>query len=86
MVADVQEWLDDPAANNGWILKNVDETSMSTFRVFYSRQTATAALRPQLTITYATVPEPASLAIAGLAFVGCVAASRRSLKKKALEA
>lgn len=81
MVADVQEWLDNPAGNNGWILKNVDETSMSTFRVFYSRQTATAAWRPQLTIEYQAVPEPASLAIVGVAGVCCLAARRRRLMK-----
>ena len=77
MVADVQEWLDNPAGNNGWIMKNVDETSMSTFRVFYSRQTATAAWRPQLTIEYQAVPEPAWLAMAGVAVLGCIVASRR---------
>ena len=78
MVADVQEWLDNPADNHGWILKNVDETSMSTFRVFYSRQTATAAWRPQLTIEYQMVPEPASLAMAGVAVVGGVVARTMS--------
>ncbi|MBA4106418.1 MAG: hypothetical protein C0485_11725 [Pirellula sp.] len=81
MVADVQDWLDNPAANNGWILKNVDETSMSTFRVFYSRQTATAAWRPQLTIEYQMIPEPTSLAMAGSAFAGCVIAATRRLKR-----
>jgi hypothetical protein len=79
MVADVQEWLDNPAANYGWIMKNVDETSMSTFRVFYSRQTATAALRPQLTIEYQMVPEPASLALVGSAGASCLVARRRRL-------
>jgi hypothetical protein len=81
MVADVQEWLDNPVANNGWILKNIDETSMSTFRVFYSRQTATAVLRPQLTITYELVPEPRSLAMVGSAFAGCVVVATRRQKR-----
>jgi hypothetical protein len=81
MVADVQEWLDNPDGNHGWILKNIDETSMSTFRVFYSRQTATAALRPQLTIVYQMVPEPASLAMVGSAFASCVVAATRRQKR-----
>jgi hypothetical protein len=55
-VSDVQGWLDNPATNFGWMLVNGDESSMSTFRVFFSRHVATAALRPQLTIDY--VPEP----------------------------
>lgn len=85
MVGDVQDWLDNPASNNGWILKNVDETSMSTFRVFYSRQTATAALRPQLSITYQVVPEPSSITLAVVATAtGCVAMSSRRLIKKSL--
>jgi hypothetical protein len=83
MVADVQEWLDNPAGNNGWILKNVDETSMSTFRVFYSRQTATAAWRPQLTIEYQALPEPASLAMVGSIVAGCLVVRRRRAIRKA---
>jgi hypothetical protein len=87
MVADVQAWLDAPEDNHGWILKNVDETSMSTFRVFYNRQTATAAWRPQLTIEYQAIPEPTSMALAGAAFAGVVAlTSRRLGRKKAIKA
>jgi hypothetical protein len=52
LVADVQGWLDNPSTNFGWMLVNADETSMSTFRVFYSRHVATATWRPQLSITY----------------------------------
>lgn len=81
MVADVQQWLDNPADNHGWILKNVDETSMSTFRVFYSRQTATAAWRPRLTVEYRMVPEPAPLALAGLAFAGCAVTTMRRWRR-----
>jgi hypothetical protein len=55
-VGDVQNWLDDPAMNFGWMLVNGDESSMSTFRVFFSRHVATAMLRPELTVDY--VPEP----------------------------
>jgi hypothetical protein len=52
LVDDVQEWLDDPQANFGWLLKNADEVTPATFRGFYSRQTATAELRPHLTVSF----------------------------------
>lgn len=71
LMNDVQGWLDDPSSNFGWMLANADETSTSTFRVFYSRHVATEAWRPQLSITY--VPEPAGLALcllAGFALMG----------------
>jgi hypothetical protein len=51
-VEDVQGWLDNPSTNFGWMLVNADEASPATFRGFYSRQTATASLRPQLSLTY----------------------------------
>lgn len=71
LVADVQGWLDNPATNFGWELVNEDETSARTFRAFYTRETSTAAFRPQLQITYA-VPEPCSIPLSivgGVAFV-----------------
>ena len=52
LVSDVQQWLSAPAINFGWELVNADETTARNFRAFYSRDTATAALHPQLQITY----------------------------------
>jgi hypothetical protein len=52
LVSDVQQWLSTPASNFGWELVNADETTARNFRAFYSRETATAALHPQLQITY----------------------------------
>lgn len=52
IVDDVQGWLDNPPSNFGWMLKNADEVTPATFRGFYSRQTATAALRPQLAVSF----------------------------------
>jgi hypothetical protein len=52
MVDDMQGWLDDPQSNFGWMLVNADEATPATFRGFYSRQTATASLRPQLSLSY----------------------------------
>jgi hypothetical protein len=52
MVSDVQGWIENPASNFGWMLVNAQETTPATFRAFYSHETATAALRPQLSLTY----------------------------------
>src|SRR5689334_10716404 len=43
LIADVQGWLNNPSSNFGWLLKNQDETSATTFRAFYSRDVATAS-------------------------------------------
>jgi len=60
MVTDVQNWLNNPSANFGWIIKNADETDIRTFRAFWSAQGAAAnddpALAPQLTVTYTANP------------------------------
>ena len=52
MVEDVQGWIDNPQSNFGWMLKNADEVTPATFRGFYSSQTATAELRPHLTVSF----------------------------------
>jgi hypothetical protein len=53
LISDVRGWLDDPTSNFGWMLVGADEVTPATFRGFYSRQTATAAFRPQLSVTFA---------------------------------
>ncbi len=53
MVDDVQQWLDDPSSNFGWILIG-NESTGSTSKRFDSRENATEANRPLLTITYST--------------------------------
>jgi hypothetical protein len=63
LVSDVQAWLDNPASNSGWLLRNADETTANTGRTFFSSEVATQAFRPQLEITYQVVPEPAAAAI-----------------------
>jgi hypothetical protein len=52
LIEDVQNWLDHPETNFGWMLKNADETTPATFRGFYSSQTATAGLRPHLAVSF----------------------------------
>jgi hypothetical protein len=54
LTADVQNWLDNPSTNNGWIIIG-NETSTHTAKRFASRENPTTSVRPKLSITY-TVP------------------------------
>jgi len=70
MVADVQQWLDDPSSNFGWIFIG-NEASNSTSKRFDSRENPVEENRPRLTVTYVTdtateQPEhPSTLNLAG---------------------
>jgi len=55
-VADVQDMLDNPATNFGWVLVG-NEQLAQTAKQFNTRQ-ATAATRPALIITYSPPPGP----------------------------
>ena len=63
LAADVQDWLDDPADNFGWILRGNEALADGTLgaKEFASSEHATTSFRPTLTVTY-IVPEPATLA------------------------
>lgn len=80
LVADVQAWLDDPAANFGWILINHDENLQQTHRAFYSSEWTNPAMRPQLLISYepAPVPVPAAIWLFGSGLVGLLGFGRRN--------
>ncbi len=67
MVAEVQNWLDSPTSNFGWILRAANESVLSNTREFASREVATISQRPTLFIDYTPVPEPNSLLLVGLA-------------------
>lgn len=54
MVADVQQWLDNPSSNAGWILIG-DEGMSSTAEILSSREDPTVSKRPVLEIDY-TLP------------------------------
>jgi hypothetical protein len=75
MAADVQNWLNSPSTNFGWILLN-NESTPGSVRGFYTEDwTGNASFLPELTIDYtpAAVPEPSSLQLCGLcAAVGIV--------------
>ena len=55
LVADVQDWLDDPARNFGWILIG-NETTFPSSKQFDSGDYPIAAYRPALTIEYTSAP------------------------------
>lgn len=69
MVADVQNWVNSPGSNFGWILRG-DETTSQVAARFASRENTNPALRPALMITFTPVPEPGSMLLAGAALVG----------------
>ena len=56
LVADVQEWLDQPAANHGWLLRSSDDQPPGAAKRVVSRE-GSANQRPQLTVEF-TVPPP----------------------------
>jgi hypothetical protein len=54
MIDDVQGWLDDPAANFGWIILG-NESTDTTAKALNSRESTSAANRPILTVIYTFV-------------------------------
>lgn len=79
MVADVQNWLDNPAADFGWLISADNELTLTTAKRFDARENPTLANRPVLNVTYTPVPEPTtvSLALVGLCGAAWLAARRR---------
>jgi Dockerin type I domain len=51
MAADVQQWLDDPATNFGWLIRDTEAGTTTTKR-YDSRELEVPALVPQLTVQY----------------------------------
>jgi hypothetical protein len=51
MASDVQGWLDDPAANHGWLILG-NESGNETAKRFQSREHGTAGSRPRLTVVF----------------------------------
>jgi hypothetical protein len=70
MTADVQDWLDNPSQNFGWVLIG-NESLQASAKRFDSRE-GTAS--PSLVINYSPIPEPGS---ATLLFLGLAIAGRR---------
>lgn len=55
LVADVQAWVDDAAANFGWLVTG-NEGASPTAKRFDSRENPTEANRPVLEVVYLLVP------------------------------
>jgi hypothetical protein len=64
MVADVQNWLNNPASNFGWLLKGDETAGVDTGKMIDSRE---GAHPPTLTIDYTVAAPPSALAIAATA-------------------
>lgn len=68
LVSDVQDWLDHPSTNYGWILINEGEGTSQSVKAFYSRDATEknnpngdplpAGWNPSLTITFTTETQP----------------------------
>lgn len=76
LIADVQNWLNNPSTNFGWLIKATDEVAVNA-RELGSRE-GPANQRPSLVINYTVVPEPASIGLMGsLIALGCVSRRRK---------
>ena len=51
MVQDVQQWLDSPETNFGWLLSG-NETDSGTVKVFASRHNTDSSIQPQLIVSF----------------------------------
>lgn len=75
LVSDVQNWLDSPASNFGWLLMSGAEGTASSVRVFYSSEAGVNGAgmpldqgwKPTLTVTFVPEPSGALLWIAATA-------------------
>ena len=84
MVADVQRWVDQPAANHGWILIG-DETTQQSAKRFESRQNTVGVNRPRLRVVYdlpsdlsSDVPLPPWAALVAAALLAARLRQRRT--------
>ncbi len=73
MVANIQAWLDAPSGNFGWMMK-APETAVGNTKRFDARESANAAFRPRMEITY-TIPTPGAAGV--LMGLGMMASRRR---------
>lgn len=57
LIADVQAWVNDPAANFGWMIRG-NEITLMTAKKFASREYRDPLGRPKLTIAFTPPPPP----------------------------
>lgn len=77
MLGNIQDWIDTPGTNAGWMIVGV-ETGTSTVKRFVSSE-GDSAFAPKLTLTVIPVPEPETYALfaAGLVLLGVAVRRRR---------
>lgn len=71
LVGDVQFWLDNPGANFGWMLMTETEDLRKSARSFASSEDGGGG--PTMVVEFTTVPEPATLLLAGFVVLGAYA-------------
>jgi hypothetical protein len=81
MVIDVQQWLNTPSSNFGWIVIGDEGTSGSAKR-FDTKENVSASIKPMLTIDYTAVPEPGWLGTFGFVGVALGRASRGARRRR----
>ena len=82
LVADVQDMLDNPGTDFGWVLIG-DEATENSARQFGSRENGNSEYRPTLLIEYTEVPEPSTLALLlSVGLIGLVIRTRSVLGEK----
>ena len=91
LVADLQNWLDDPSSNDGWMLKSDNlELTATSFIGFWTRDALgegnTTAVAPFITVTYTppagALPEPASLGLLAVAVPAMLIRRRQNSRSK----
>jgi hypothetical protein len=80
MTKDVQEWLDNPSSNFGWIVIG-DEVDSNSVRRF----STSPGTEPVLEVEFTPVPVPAGIILMGVGLV-CLAFYRRPLSRGSLRA
>ena len=77
LVSDVQNWVNDPGNNFGWIVMSESENIGASIRRFGNRNSG--AFAPLLTVNYTAVPEPGTWAVI---LLGGAALWRSGMKRK----
>jgi hypothetical protein len=81
LVADVQDWVNNPSTNFGWLMKYDNEVDFATARGFWSGDDNVQSIfRPLLTIDFTAVPEPHTCVLLGA--VAIVAYASRFRRKR----
>jgi hypothetical protein len=69
MITDIQNWLDDPGANFGWLLQGNESKAKTAAELAAGMGIWGTSQEPTLTVSY-TVPEPSTLALLAVGTVG----------------